>query len=539
MAARKKSFVEGAAVLAATIAIVKVIGALYKLPLYNILDDSGTAYFGVAYNVYSLLLTVSTAGVPVAISRMIASENARGRIRQSERIFSVAMPAMIIIGAVFGDFMMLFCRQIANFMEEPGSYQAIFTLGPAVFFCCVIAVYRGYTQGHEDMIPTSITQISEVVFKFVLGLAVAFILLKAGYSSGIVVSGAIFGVVVGLGVSIPIMAWYRRRALQRGSYRLECTDESTESRRDTLKEMLKITIPMTLSSSLLNLLTLIDVKVVMNRLKQGLMLTELQADVEYATFTKAHTLFTLPSSLIVAVSISVVPAVAAAIAVRKYREAGMVMGRSLKLMNLFAMPAGVGMCVLAAPLYYSLYGMGSVKATVVMAILGIASYFVCFQLVSTALVQASGHERIPLIAMAAGSILKVIINYTLTGHPAFGIVGAPISTLVCYLTISLVNMIGLKIRFPEKIPLGTAFLKPVLCTALMAAAAAGSFAVMKLIGLGDIGGGRLKVTVGLIISIGIAVVVYFLAVILLGAVTREDMEMLPKGEKIAEKLHLK
>ena len=209
------------------------------------------------------------------------------------------------------------------------------------------------------------------------------------------------------------------------------------------------------------------------------------------------------------------------------------------LMNLFAMPAGVGMCVLAAPLYYSLYGTGSVKATVVMAILGIASYFVCFQLVSTALVQASGHERIPLIAMAAGSILKVIINYTLTGHPAFGIVGAPISTLVCYLTISLVNMIGLKIRFPEKIPLGTAFLKPVLCTALMAAAAVGSFAVMKLIGLGDIGGGRLKVTVGLIISIGIAVVVYFLAVILLGAVTREDMEMLPKGEKIAEKLHLK
>ena len=539
MAARKKNFIEGAAVLAATIAIVKVIGALYKLPLYNILDDSGAAYFGVAYNVYALLLTISTAGVPVAISRMIASENARGRIRQSERIFSVAMPAMIVIGAVFGGFMMIFCRQIANFMEEPGCYQAIFTLGPAVFFCCVIAVYRGYTQGHEDMIPTSITQISEVVFKFILGLLVAFLLLKAGYSSGIVVSGAIFGVVVGLGVSIPIMAWYRRRALRNGSYRLECTDETVDSRGSTLGEMLRITIPMTLSSALLNFLTVIDVKVVMNRLKQSLMLSELEADVEYSTFTKAHTLFTLPSSLIVAVSISVVPAVAAAIAVRKYREAGGVMGRSLKLMNLLAMPAGVGMCVLAGPLYYSLFGTGSTRATAVMALLGIASYFVCFQLVSTALVQASGHERIPLIAMAAGSVLKVIINYTLTGNPSFGIVGAPVSTLVCYLMISLVNMIGLRLRFPEKIPLRQAFVKPAVCTALMAVAAGGSFLIMKLLGFGDIGFGRLKVTIGLFVSIGIAVVVYFAAVILLGAVTREDLAMVPKGEKIADKLHLK
>lgn len=539
MAAKKKNFVEGAAVLALTIAIVKVIGFLYKLPLYNLLDDSGAAYFGVAYNVYSLLLTISTAGVPVAISRMIAGENANGRIRQSERIFSVAMPTFVVVGAVFGGFMMVFCKQIANFMEEPGAYQAIFTLGPAVFFCCVIAVYRGYTQGHEDMLPTSITQISEVAFKFVFGLSLAYILLRSGASSGIVVSGAILGVVLGLGASVPIMVWYRRRAARRNSYQLVCTDESVNGRGETLKEMFRIIIPMTLSSSLLNLLTLIDVKVVLNRLRQGLQLSDLAVDTEYATFTKAHSLFTLPSSMIVAISISVVPAIAAAIAVKKYKEAGEVMSRSLKLMNLFAMPAGVGMCVLAGPLYYVFYGKGSIHAGAVLAIMGIASYFVCFQLVSTALVQASGHERIPLIAMAVGSVLKVIINYTLVGNPHFGIIGAPISTLVCYLMISLVNMVGLQLQLPERIPIRKAFAKPFLCTVIMGVAAYGSYHLMTGLAAGLFTGSRFRECLALVLAIGIAVVVYALAVVFLGAITAEDMKLIPKGEKIAAKLHLK
>ena len=155
--AKNKSFVQGTAILAATVVIVKLIGAIYKIPLYNILDDKATTYYGIAYTVYSLLLTISTSGVPTAIARMISAAASTGKQKQAARIFNIALPAFGIIGAVCGILMMVFCKQIAVFMEVPGAYQSIFILGPAVFFCCVVSVYRGYSQGHEDMIPTSVS----------------------------------------------------------------------------------------------------------------------------------------------------------------------------------------------------------------------------------------------------------------------------------------------------------------------------------------------------------------------------------------------
>lgn len=139
---KNKSFVQGTAILAATVVIVKLIGAIYKIPLYNILDDEATTYHGIAYTVYSLLLTVSTSGVPTAIARMISSASSTGKLKQSHRIFNMALPSFGIIGAVCGILMMIFCKQIAAFMETPGAYQSIFILGPAVFFCCIVYLFH-------------------------------------------------------------------------------------------------------------------------------------------------------------------------------------------------------------------------------------------------------------------------------------------------------------------------------------------------------------------------------------------------------------
>ena len=539
MAAKKTNYVQSTAILAATVIVVKIIGAIYKIPLYNILDDRGAADFNIAYQVYSLLLTISTAGVPVAISRLISAANSTGRIKQANRIYSVAMPTFTAVGIVCAAVMMIFCRPIANFMGLPGAAESIFMLGPAVFFCCIIAVLRGYSQGHEDMVPTSISQVVEVVCKFVFGISILLLLCKLGFSSDIQSAGAISGVVIGLGLSIPIIAVYRRRAIKTNAYGLVSLDDSVMSKKATLKELLIISIPMTLSSSLLNIITLIDAKVITYRLSNALMLTQAEVETEYAVFSKAHTLFTLPSSLIVSISISVVPAIAAAIALKKYKETAGIMSSSVKLMNLFALPAGVGMCVLAYPLYTVLFGSGDANGPMVQAIMGISSYFVCFQLVSTALVQASGHERIPIIAMAVGSAVKMVINWVLVGTPGVGILGAPISTLFCYMIISLINMVGLMIKLPVKPKLASAFIKPLICTGIMGACAWSVYGLLSAYGGSLFSGGRLQMALSMGISIVAAIVIYFVLIIVTGTITKEDMALVPKGEKIAKLLHIK
>lgn len=539
MTEKKSTFVKGAAVLAATTVIVKILGLIYKLPLMNILDDAGASYFSISYQVYSLLLTVSTAGVPVAISRMIAAENAVGRLRQSDRIYKMALPAFIIIGILFGGIMVVFAKPIAVFMEEPGAWQAIATLGPAVFFCCILAVLRGYTQGYEDMVPTSISQILEVFCKCLFGLGLAWLLTRLHKESGWVVAGSISGVVIGLGISIPVMIWYKRRGERSNRYQLELKDDSVDSGRETLKKLFAISIPMTVSTSMLNILTLLDSKVILRRLRYGLLLDNAAVDMEFAAYSKCNFLFSLPSSLIVPISISVVPAVAAAIALKEHKESAETMTLALKLMNLFAMPAALGMAVLAGPIYYVFYGTGSPNAAMLLTLLGLGSYFVCFQLVSTAMVQAAGYERVPMIILTAGGVIKISLNYLLVGMEGLGILGAPIASLICYFLISVANMYYLNHHIPERADMKSAFMKPLICTLAMGAAAAGCFYLLTAVGGGVLSGSRLRTAIPMIIAIVFAIAVYGVVLVKTRTMTRKELSYIPKGERVADLLKIK
>ena len=537
--AKNRSFVRGTAILAATVIIVKLIGAIYKIPLYNILDDEATTYHGISYLVYSLLLTISTSGVPTAIARMISAASSTGKLNQAQRIFKVALPAFGIIGAVCGILMMVFCKQIAVFMEVPGAYESIFILGPAVFFCCIVSVYRGYSQGHEDMVPTSISQIIEVICKLAIGLPIALLFVNWNASSGRIAAAAISGVTIGLGLTIPILAFLRRRTIKNNTYELEDTDPQVLSKKDTVKELFRISIPMTLSASLLSLLSLVDTKVIMYHLHNTLLLPENIVEHQYSAYTCANTLFNLPSNILVSIAVAIVPAVAGAVALKKYKESANLMSSSLKLMNLFALPAGVGLCVLASPIYQVLYWDGNPYGPQLLSIMGIASYFVCFQIISTSLVQASGYEKVSLISLPAGSVLKLLCNWCLVAIPAVGILGAPISSLICYAFISLFNMVALVKRVPEKPKLFSAFVKPLICTAVMGVCAWAVYGVLSSVAGGYLSSGRFLMAIAMAASIGVAVIVYFVMIIVTGTLTKEDMKLVPKGDKIASVLKLK
>ena len=529
------SYLTGAAILAATIVITKIIGAIYKIPLYNLLGDEGSAHFTSAYTIYNLLLTISTAGSPVALSRLISAARATGRYKQIRSYFSLSLISFTAIGTVCMLIMLIFPQPLANFIENPEIKVCIMVLAPAVLFSCVISVYRGYSQGFNDMLPTSLSQIIEVLSKLIVGITIAWVLTKTGASSPVVSAGAIAGSTIGLALCIPLLVAYKRKVDVFVSRKNELDPALNTA--DTLKMIFKICIPITIGSSVLNVISLIDTKLIYSRLQEGAALTFYQAKILYGVYGKAQTLFNIPSAFIVPVTVAIVPAISACLAKRDRAGARATMESSLKVTTLLALPAGVGLCVLAYPIFNVLYPDSNENGPVLLAILGIASIFVCIQLITNAFLQASGFEKLALLSLPIGGIIKVVVNYFLVGSEKLNIVGAPIGTLVCYVSITAFNIYFIKKSMKNPPRFLLTLIKPVICTTVMAVAAIFSYNLLgNVLGLSA---SRFGMLAAMALAIIIAVAAYGASILLTGTITREDMQFVPKGEKIAKILRLK
>lgn len=532
---RNSSYLEGAAILAGTIVITKIIGFLYKIPLYNLLGDEGSGLFQSTYTVYNLLLTISTAGIPVALSRLISAARATGRYKQVRKYFSLSLASFSVIGAICMIIMLLFPEQLASFIGTPEIKLGLIVLAPAVLFSCIISVYRGYAQGFSDMLPTSISQIIEVASKLVFGIAIAWILTKTGAKISTISAGAIAGSTIGLGISIPLLVLYKNRVSTKVSSRSELDPALSSS--ETLKLIYKICIPITLSSSILNIISLIDTKLIYSRLQAGAGLSYYQSKILYGVYGKAQTLFNIPSAFIVPITVAVVPAISAYIARHDREGARSTMESSLKVTTLFALPAGVGLCVLSYPIFNVLYPGSNENGPALLAVLGIASFFVCIQLITNAFLQASGYEKIALLALPLGGIVKIIVNWILVGNENINIMGAPVGTLCCYIAITAFNIYFIKNTMRQPPRFLKTLLKPIICTAIMAVAALGTYSVLgNVVGLSQ---SKIGMMAAMVVAIIVAVIAYVIAVYITGTITKEDMRFVPKGDKIAKVLKLK
>lgn len=525
---KKQNYLSGAAILALTVAITKIIGLIYKYPILNILGDAGTTHFDVTYRVYNLLLTISTAGIPVALSRLISAANATGRHVQVKRYFRVAMAAFILIGALCSGVMVFFPEWIAEMMGDPDAAAGIQVLGPGVLFVCIISVYRGYSQGFSNMLPTAISQIIEVVFKAIIGISAALWLSSMNYDSAAVSAGAIMGVTVGLGISIPVLMIEKHRASRKRGI-IHAVDTPV-SRKETLKEILSIGIPITLSSSLLNIISLIDTKLILDSLQNRAGFDIASTEILYGVYAKGVNVANIPSSIIVPLTVSIVPAISAALAKKQRGEAKEVMESSLRVSNLIAMPAAIGLSVMSYPIFQVLLPGSHEAGPALLSILGIGTYFICIQLVMNSILQASGYEKMALISLPVGGAVKILTNYILVSNPAINIYGAPVGTLLCYITIMIMDIIFIKVKIKEHPDFIKVSIRPLICSLIMGAAA------WAVYGIASRYTGEL---ISLVCGIGVAVIVYAVLIVALRAITRDDMKLLPKGEKLADILRIR
>ena len=528
-AKNKQNFLQGTALLAMATAIVKVIGALYKIPLNAIIGEQGFGYFNTAYDIYNVLLMISTAGLPVAMSRMISQASSLGHYNQVRRIYQTARGIFLGLGIAGSFLMTVFCRQLAEFQNQPDAWAAIGCLGPCVLLICIMSTYRGFFQGQGNMLPTSISQVIEAVVKLIVGMAAALALLKLTSSIPLAAGGAILGVTA----SCLVSAIYLFGRFRKSYAVLPQTEDTPRGFSDTARGLLVIAIPITIGSAALQIMTMLETKIYMGQLL-NLGYTQSAADTMRGVYGMCLTIFNMPCAFITPITISIIPAITSHLTLCGEDEAKATEESAVRVTGLVAMPCAFGLALLAEPVTALLGGYSGQNlalATRLMTVLGFTIIFNSLVLVTTAIMQAHGHAGRPVINMLIGGVVNLVAVFVLTGIPQINILGTPIGLLMGYVVISALNIASLRHLLPKAPAVFSNLVRPFFAAAVMGILAWAALWALKAAGMTS----RL-ILCGVPVAVG--VVSYCVLAVKLKAITHEDCLLLPKGEKIAKILKL-
>lgn len=568
---KKQSFLHGALILTAGIVLVKLIGALFKVPLTWIVTEDGMGYFNTAYNFYSPIHSLAAAGFPIAIARMVSESSTVRRYRDIRRIYRVSVPLFLMTGTA-GFLIMLFGAPLySRLIGNPQSLPALYALAPSVLLSCMISVYRGYYEGLRNMYPTAVSEILEAVGKLVIGLSLAWLIVTAGMREyerfgtvfGMAVqseeyarnatlplaaAGAVFGVTAG-----SLLAWIylavRHRKKGDGISKQELS-ESPQAlpARTVVRRLLKTALPIGAGALAVNVAGLVDTTFLQTRIRDVMerdpetvlrmyegIIPEINLEngtvpnFLFGCFSMALTLFMAVPSITQAFGISALPNVTAAWTKGGKAELKRSMEAVLRITALFSIPTGLGMCVLSGPVTQLVFGnRSSLPVTShVLAVLGIAAIFASLSTPLNSMLQAIGRVDLPVKILLVGLAIKVGLNYLLVGIPELNVLGAGVGTLACYLFLTVSALILLCRETGVKLDVDSVFLKPSVASALCCVSAFLFDTVLN---------GILDSRFATVLSVAGAAVVYVVALFVLRAVRREDFLMLPKGQKIVRTL---
>lgn len=530
---KKQTFLHGAALLAIATAVVKVIGALYKIPLNAIIGEQGFGYFNTAYQIYSVMLLVSTAGLPVAVSRMISQAAALGHYNQVRRIYNAARGIFLTLGLVSSLLMIAFCHQLAAFQHQPDAWAAIACLGPCGFLACLLSTYRGFFQGQSNMIPTAVSEVIEAVCKLLVGIPTAMIILRATNSLAYAAAGAILGVTVGSLVGTV----YTSVCFRKEYTTLPVTKEAPKPYNTVIKNLLAIAVPITIGSAGLQSMYILETNLFMGQLLVHN--SQAQADTMKGIYDMALTLYNMPGALIAPITISIIPAITShltkcdEIGVRSTEES------AARVTGLIAIPCSIGLVLLGEPIMALLGGYEAERLTLgayCIAALGVGLYFYAVTQVTNAIMQAHGHATLPVIHILLSGVMKLIVVYILSGNPNIGVIGVGIGSALCNLSVTVLNLIAIRRYVPQRPALIRNLLRALPPGIIMGAAAYGSWRGLELLIAAD--GSRMSRLILCAVPVMIGVVVYVIAAALCKSITKEDCLLLPKGEKLAKLLRL-
>ena len=528
----KKSFFKGAVILGIAGIIVKVFGAFFRIPLANIIGDTGMGYYQTAYPVYVLLLTLSTAGIPTAIARLVSERTTEGNHKEAYRIFTVSFRLLLAMGIVTSLLLFLGAPYIVQYMKgEPEAIYSMRSIAPALLFVPIMAAFRGYFQGQQDMTPTASSQVIEQAFRVVFGLSMAVILLPAGlkFAAAGASAGAAAGGFFGL---IGIFAIYMRRRSVIWENCRNSPDGESEAAKSILWKIVVIAVPVTIGAAIMPIMTNIDLAIVVRRLVQS-GYSSAEANSLYGQLSGFATpLINLPQVLTQAIAMSLVPAVASAFSAKDQEFLRYNTAFGIRTAMIIGMPCSVGLMVLSKPIMLLLYPAqqaSAVNAAESLFILAFGAIFLSLVQTLTGILQGVKRQLIPVINLAIGAGIKVIITYVLTGIPSVNVKGAAAGTAAAYITAALLNYRAVRKYTGSRPNFSLTFGRPMLSAAIMGAIVWAIYSGLSLL-TGN--------TVATMVSVFCGVVVYGFCILRFKGITPDEIKMLPKGAKIVAMLRL-
>lgn len=529
----KKSFLHGAFILGVAGLIIKVLGAIFRIPLANIIGDTGMGYYQTAYPVYVLLLTLSTAGIPVAISKMVAERIAVGDQYEAYRVFRVSFILLFFVGAISSLILFFGAEAIVTRLGNPGAKYAMMTIAPALFFVPMMAASRGYFQGLQDMRPTAVSQVIEQLFRVMVGLSFAVILVDKGleFAAAGASFGATAGSIAGL-LAIVVLFIYQRKAILKGigSHRHKKTEKSFS----ILAQMLIIAVPITIGAAIMPIMNTIDVAIVINRLTASGFTPE-AANSLYGQLTgMAGPLINFPQVLTQAIAMSLVPAVAAAYKRKEMDFLQHNVELGLRTALILGLPSAFGLMILAEPIMLLLYPVqraSAISAAPSLFILSFGVIFLATVQTLTGVLQGIGKQMIPVRNLAIGAIVKVALTYILTGIPSINIQGAAIGTVAAYMVASTLNLLAVRkltgVRFDSKLTIG----KPLLSVLGMSIVVFLFFRLSSGL-LGNLLESNLTNAISTAGAVLLGALTYGILLIRTRAIDINELKHLPKGDKL-------
>lgn len=528
-------FIKGALVLTVAGIIVKVLGAVYRIPLYSILGDVGMGLFMAVYPVYSMMLSISTAGVPVAVSKLVAERLARGNYRGAHQVFRVALGLMTASGLIVTGVLLLGARYYTGqILKTPGAFYPLIAIAPSIIFFAVKSAFRGFFQGQQSMLPTALSQVLEQIIRVATIFALAALLVKQSIELG--AAGAAFGTVTGamvaLGLLIGIYFWQRPKFI---SSEL-AGNNSLSSTKKVIQEILALALPITIGSIVVPLVNMVDSTLILPRLQAG-GFTESQALALYGDFSgAAMPLVNVPTIFTLALATSLVPAIAKAYAQKNKNQIRKLSSLSVRIGLMIGLPAAIGLFLLAEPISLLLYKNADVARS--LSVASFAVIFISLNQTTAPVLQGMGKTYLPVTHMFSGLVVKVVLNYILTAIPAVNILGPAFGTIVAFAIAGFLNFRAIIKFVGGGISLINVFGKPALNSALMGLAVFITYPLVNRLVRGLAGslieseGMLIGLVVLLVIAIG--VLVYGASSLLTGTITRAELELVPGiGEKLA------
>lgn len=501
--------------------VVKIIGALFKLPLANIIGADGMGLYNASFNVYDIFLVIATAGFPLAISKMVARSAAHGEDGEAVRIFTVSRRTFLFIGFFCSAAMMLGARFFAKLIGNTRALDCILMLGPAVLFVSLMSAYRGFYQGTNDMIPTTVSQVIEAIVRLAVGLSLSWYLKSRGYPGEIVAAGAIVGITIGefsSTFSLGVIHHFRMR-------KKRIRHKSRLPAHSVIKTMFKTSIPIAFSTLIISFINMLDNSVVMHRL-QSIGYSEQQANTLYGCFNMAFTVFSLPITIVAALTVSIFPVLSYAFACKDFRMVSRVSSASLRMAMLAATGSAAMFSALSYPLVNLLYfnrPQDAAIAAPLLMLLGPSAITISMSMLTTSILQSIDHLLLPSRSMIVGGLVCLLLNWVLVGQKSLGIYATPVGIFVCYLITTSMNLAAIRKSSHIDISFKNLFFRPLLPAAGMAVTGMLGFQFLLP---------RIGMIRASLLSLFVSLIIYLILLFLNRSIEGSDLMILPHGKKL-------